>query len=82
MSAAILGDDIRRHETMSPTLLQGPEHVGVASVLMRSGESPYTLVRFPHVGQDRADQLAAALAARSLVPEPEPAGEPVGAGVP
>jgi hypothetical protein len=59
-AAAILGDDIRRHETMSPTLLQEPEHVGVASVLMRTGRSPYTLLRFPEVGQARADQLAAA----------------------
>jgi DNA segregation ATPase FtsK/SpoIIIE, S-DNA-T family len=63
-AAAILGDDIRQHETMSPTLLQGPEHVGVASVLLRTGTSPYTLVKFPAIGQDRADRAAAVLASR------------------
>jgi hypothetical protein len=72
-AAAILGDDIRRHETMNPTLLQGAEHVGVASVLLRAGQSPYTLLKFPEVGQDRADQLAARLAARGPV---MPAGVP------
>ena len=68
-SAAILGDDIRRHETLSPTLLQGPDHVGVASALMRTGQSPYTLLKFPEVGQDRAGQLAAALAVDAVVPD-------------
>jgi S-DNA-T family DNA segregation ATPase FtsK/SpoIIIE len=67
-AVAILGDDIRQYETMSPTLLQ--EHVGVASVLMRTGMSPYVLARFPEVGQDRADQLADSLAARHAVPAP------------
>lgn len=66
-AAAILGDDIRKHETMSPTLLQGPEHVGIASVLLRTGTSPYTLVKFPEVGQDRADEAAASLGDRKLV---------------
>ncbi len=74
-AAAILGDDIRKHETMSPTLLQGPEHVGVASVLLRTGTSPYTLVKFPAIGQDRADQVAASLAARSHVAVPDDARE-------
>jgi S-DNA-T family DNA segregation ATPase FtsK/SpoIIIE len=63
-AVAILGDDIRRHETLSPTLLQGPDHVGVAAALLRTGQSPYTLLRFPAVGQARADQLAADMAAR------------------
>jgi hypothetical protein len=66
-SCAILGDDIRKHETMNPTLLQGPEHVGVASVLMRTGTSPYTLVKFPAIGQDRADQAAETLSGRRLL---------------
>jgi len=64
-SAAILGDDIRQYATMSPTLLQGPEHVGVASALLRTGTSPYTLIRFPEVGQDRADRAAETAAKRS-----------------
>lgn len=73
-SVAILGDDIRQYETASPVQLQGPEHVGVASVLLRTGQSPYTLVRFPAIGQDLADQVAASLGARGLVvPQPAPA---------
>jgi hypothetical protein len=56
-AAAILGDGIRQHETMSPTLLQGPEHVGIASVLLATGKSPYTLVKFPAIGEDRADAV-------------------------
>jgi DNA segregation ATPase FtsK/SpoIIIE, S-DNA-T family len=64
-AAAILGDDIHQYDTMSPTLLQGSDHVGVASVLLRTGTSPYTLVKFPHVGQARADRVAAVLASRA-----------------
>ena len=40
------------------------------SALLRTGQSPYTLVRFPEVGQQRADQLAAALAAK-VAPAPK-----------
>jgi S-DNA-T family DNA segregation ATPase FtsK/SpoIIIE len=58
-----LGDDIRQYPTLSPTLLQGPEHVGVATVLLQTGLMPYTMVRFPSIGEDLAD-AAAALAAR------------------
>ena len=74
-AVAILGDDIRQHETMSPTLLQ--EQVGVASVLMRTGMSPYVLARFPEVGQARADQLAADMARRVPLAVPDDAREPV-----
>ena len=77
-AVGILGDDIRRHETKSPTLLQSSEHVGVASVLF-GGPDPYTLVKFPEVGQDRADQLAAELAARNAVPDGVPDLDTVGA---
>jgi DNA segregation ATPase FtsK/SpoIIIE, S-DNA-T family len=80
-AAAILGDDIRQHATMSPTLLQGPEHVGVASVLLRTGTSPYTLLRFPSIGQDRADQAARELADRVLI-APRDSSAPTPAGVP
>jgi S-DNA-T family DNA segregation ATPase FtsK/SpoIIIE len=72
-AAAILGDDIRQHDTMNPTLLQGPDYVGVASVLLRSGQSPYTLVRFPAIGQDRADRAAASLIARNAAVVPDDA---------
>jgi hypothetical protein len=45
-----LGDDIRKWDSLSPTLLQGDEHVGVASVLLKTGSAPYTLVKFPAIG--------------------------------
>lgn len=63
-AASILGSDIREHPALSPVQLQGPEHVGVATCLLRTGSAPYTLLRFPHTGEQRADQLAADLAAR------------------
>lgn len=74
MAVSVLGDDVRQHPTKSPVQLQSPEHVGVASVLF-GGRDPYTLLKFPEVGQARADQLAAALSivvpddARDLDPE-------------
>ena len=63
-AVAALGDDIRQHATMQPTLLQGPEHVGVATALLRTAGSPYTLVKFPAVGEQLADQVAAEAAQR------------------
>jgi S-DNA-T family DNA segregation ATPase FtsK/SpoIIIE len=83
-AAAILGDDIRQHPTRSPVQLQGAGHVGVASVLF-GGKDPYTLVRFPAIGQARADELAAALTDNVTVPGPDPAARstpaPDGSGV-
>jgi hypothetical protein len=72
-AAAILGDDIRQHPTMTPTLFQGPEHVGVASVLLRTGQSPYTLIKFPAISDDLAGR-AAVTAARNRSLEYETAG--------
>jgi DNA segregation ATPase FtsK/SpoIIIE, S-DNA-T family len=76
-AASILGADIREHPTMCPTLLQGPEHVGVASALLPTGKSPYTLLRFPEVGQERADRLALELARRRGLTSPARAQEAV-----
>jgi DNA segregation ATPase FtsK/SpoIIIE, S-DNA-T family len=66
-AAAMLGSDIRAYESLSPVRLQGDEHVGVASCLLRTGMSPYTLVRFPAVGQQLADKTALELAQRRIV---------------
>ena len=77
-AAAALGDDIRQYETMRPTLLQGPEHVGVAAVLLQTGLMPYTLVKFPEIGEDLADD-AARRARQLAVPLPGPAVSPVDA---
>lgn len=65
-AASILGADIREHPALSPVQLQGPEHVGVATCLLRTGTAPYTLLRFPHTGEARANQVAAELAARRV----------------
>jgi DNA segregation ATPase FtsK/SpoIIIE, S-DNA-T family len=60
-AVACLGDDIRQYPTLQPTLLQSDEHVGVASALLRTGLSPYTWLKFPAVGQQLSDQVAADL---------------------
>lgn len=73
-AVAALGDDIRQYDTMNPVRLQGPEHVGVASALLTSGMSPFTLLKFPEVGEARIDQMAEqVLRARQPV-MPMPAG--------
>ena len=59
---------------MTPALLQGPEHVGVATALLRTGLAPYTHLKFPEVGEARVDQVAEqVLRARQPV-MPMPAG--------
>jgi DNA segregation ATPase FtsK/SpoIIIE, S-DNA-T family len=68
-ASAALGDDIRQYESMSPTLLQGEEHVGIATVLLKSGTGqPYTLVKFPAIG-DLADRVARQAAERKSTPQ-------------
>jgi S-DNA-T family DNA segregation ATPase FtsK/SpoIIIE len=69
---AALGDDVRQYPMSQPTLLQGPEHVGVASVLLPTGLSPYTLLKFPAVGEELPDRIALEMAQRRI-----PSGEPV-----
>jgi DNA segregation ATPase FtsK/SpoIIIE, S-DNA-T family len=66
-----LGDDIRQYETLSPTLLQGPEHVGVATVLLKTGLMPYTMVKFPAIGEDLANRVAREAAQRRAVVVPD-----------
>ena len=68
-ASAALGSDIRQYDTLSPTRLQGPEHVGVATVLLKSGLLPYTMVKFPEIG-DLADEVARQAAnRRRLAPD-------------
>jgi len=55
---AVLGEDLRRYESASPTLLQGEEYAGVATVRLATGADPYTRLRVPYVDEDQADELA------------------------
>jgi DNA segregation ATPase FtsK/SpoIIIE, S-DNA-T family len=64
-----LGDDIRKYESLSPTLLQSAEYVGTATVLLKTGQLPYTLVKFPAIGQDLADDIARAAARPAAAPK-------------
>jgi S-DNA-T family DNA segregation ATPase FtsK/SpoIIIE len=63
---AVLGDDLREYKSLSPTGLQGDEHVGVATVRMKTGADPYTRLRVPFVSEDQADELA-----RQVSPVPQ-----------
>lgn len=78
-AVAALGDDIRHYPTMQPQLLQGDDYVGVASVLLPTGQSPYSLIKFPKVGEELADQVALDLA--SAGPPAPAAATPAPAGV-
>jgi S-DNA-T family DNA segregation ATPase FtsK/SpoIIIE len=60
-AAAVLGPEISDYPSLSPVTLQ--DSPGIATVLLPTGTSPYTLVKFPEVGEARADQAAAELAA-------------------
>lgn len=73
-AVAALGDDIRRFETMSPTLLQEDDYVGVATVLLRTGMDPFTRVKFPRIGDDLPARAASQAAARRLVTAGEVSG--------
>jgi S-DNA-T family DNA segregation ATPase FtsK/SpoIIIE len=55
---AVLGEDLRRYESASPTLLQGEEYAGVATVRLATGADPYTRIRVPFVDEDQADDVA------------------------
>jgi S-DNA-T family DNA segregation ATPase FtsK/SpoIIIE len=57
-AVAALGEDIRQHATVQPTQLQDDMYIGTATVLLSTAGSPYTLVKFPEVGEDLADQVA------------------------
>lgn len=84
-AAACLGDDIRQYASMSPTLLQGADHVGTATVLLPTGQSPYTMVKFPSIGEDLADRIASETARKRLRPPGVPSlapGLPVASAAP
>lgn len=63
-AVAALGADIREYDSLSPVQLQGDEHVGVASTLLPTGSNPYTLLRWPAIGEKLADKTADELAKR------------------
>jgi hypothetical protein len=48
-SVAALGSSIRDYPSYLPTTLQGPEFKGCAVASMRTGEDPFTRLRFPEV---------------------------------
>lgn len=72
-AVAAVGDDIRRFETLSPVQLQGEEHVGVACARLVTGTSPYTLLKFPAIGEHLADATVLELANRQPVVDREAA---------
>lgn len=74
-AVAALGDDLRQFPAMNPTLLQGAEHVGVATALLRTGLQPYTFLKFPEVGEDLADKVARQAAERRSPAVPDDASE-------
>jgi hypothetical protein len=55
---AVLGEDLRRYESASPTLLQAEGYAGVATVRLQTGADPYTRIRVPLVDEDQADDIA------------------------
>jgi hypothetical protein len=77
VAVSVLGDDIRRYESVSPVLLQEPEHVGIATVLLKSGLDSFTRVKFPAIGEARFDAMVQqVLSART--PAPDDVSELVG----
>lgn len=57
-AVSVLGDDIRRFDSLSPTLLSGDEFVGVGTAQLKTGSDPYTRLRIPFVAEDQADNVA------------------------
>jgi hypothetical protein len=70
VAVSVLGDDIRRYESASPVLLQEAEHVGIATVLLKTGLDPFTRVKFPAIGEARLDAIVSqVLSARATAPD-------------
>lgn len=70
VAVSVLGDDIRKYESASPVLLQEPEHVGIATCLLKSGLDPFTRVKFPAIGDVRLDTMVSqVLTARAPAPD-------------
>ena len=67
-SVAALGSQIRDYPSFAPTAMQGPEYIGCAIASMRTGQDPYTRLRFPAV--THADLRACAEATAHLRRDP------------
>ena len=67
-SVAALGSSIRDYPSFLPTMLQGPEFTGCAIGSMRTGEDPFTRIRFPSV--THSDMSAMVLRTSSLRRDP------------
>jgi DNA segregation ATPase FtsK/SpoIIIE, S-DNA-T family len=70
---AVLGEDLRRYESASPTMLQGEQFAGVATVRLATGTDIYTRLRAPDVSEHQADEVAKATAhlREGYVPVPD-----------
>jgi S-DNA-T family DNA segregation ATPase FtsK/SpoIIIE len=74
-AVAALGADIRDYDSLSPVQLQDDEHVGVASTLLPTGGNPFTLIKWPAIGEALADKTALELAGRQAVTVPDDVSE-------
>jgi DNA segregation ATPase FtsK/SpoIIIE-like protein len=68
---AVLGDDLREFKSLSPTGLQGDEHVGVCTARLKTGADPYTRLRVPYVSEDQADEVARQVSPQLVLVESE-----------
>jgi S-DNA-T family DNA segregation ATPase FtsK/SpoIIIE len=75
-AVAALGETIRDYPTYCPTLLHGPEYIGVATVSLRTGHDPFVRIRCPHVTEADASGHAERAAGSRLDPT-APAGREV-----
>jgi DNA segregation ATPase FtsK/SpoIIIE, S-DNA-T family len=77
---AVLGEDLRRYESASPTMLQGEQYAGVCTARLATGTDIYTRLRAPDVSEDQADKVALATAhlREGYVPVPDDVRELVG----
>jgi hypothetical protein len=62
---------LRQFPSLSPTGLQGDEHIGVATVRMKTGADPYTRLRVPYVDEDQADEVARQVSPQLVLVESE-----------
>jgi S-DNA-T family DNA segregation ATPase FtsK/SpoIIIE len=60
-AVACLGEAIRDYPDQCPTLLQGPEYVGVLTAAMRTGLDPFTMLRVPEVTEAAVSEMARGL---------------------
>lgn len=72
-AVAVLGDDIRTYPALSPTGLQGDEHIGVTVARLKTGADPYTRLRVPFVDERQVEDVARATSRLRLVPAAVPA---------